>query len=54
MEKGSITLKLEEWWFLHDQLERVMDYEDDTTEEQLLKRKLQDKILKLIYKLENN
>jgi hypothetical protein len=52
MEKGSITLKLEDWWFIQDQLERVMDFED-TTEDQVKKQKLRDKILKLINKLEN-
>lgn len=49
--KGSITLTEEQWMFIYDQLGRVMDF-DDSTDEQLLKRRLQDKIIRLVYKLQ--
>ncbi len=45
----SVLLTEKELWFIYSQLKRVMDFEEDPTEEKLMNCKIQDKIIKKIH-----
>jgi hypothetical protein len=46
----SLLLTEKELWFIYSQLKRVMDFEEDPTEEKLMNCNIQDKIIKKIHK----